>query len=99
MSGGPYLILKHLVPNKNSFSVFIIANYTVGGEPLLIDDHWYVDEHMLKFLGIFYLSTILLFGVYYPTSPIFMYVIIEIVDHLNEFENDDKLREVVSNEI
>jgi hypothetical protein len=46
-------------------------------------------------LGFFYLSTIPLSGVYYPTSPLMMHAIIEIVDHLNQFENDDKLREVV----
>jgi hypothetical protein len=40
----------------------------VGREPLLIDEHWYVSEHMLKFLGLLYLSIVLLFSVYYPTS-------------------------------
>jgi hypothetical protein len=61
----------------------------------LTEEHWYVVEHILKFLGLFYLSTISLFGVYYPTYPLMMYVIIEIADHLNRFENDDRLREVV----
>jgi hypothetical protein len=50
---------------------------------------------MLKFLGLFYLSTVSLSGVYYPTSPLMMHAIIEIADHLNRFENDDTLREVV----
>jgi hypothetical protein len=50
---------------------------------------------MLKFLGLFYISTVSLSGVYYPTSPLMMHVIIEIVDHLSQFENDDRLREVV----
>jgi hypothetical protein len=49
----------------------------------------------LKFLGLLYLSIVSLSGVYYPTSPIMMHIIIEIVDYLNQFENDDKLREVV----
>jgi hypothetical protein len=57
--------------------------------------HWYVAEHMLKFLGLFYLSTISLSGVYYPTSLLMMHDIIEIADHLTQFENDDRLREVV----
>jgi hypothetical protein len=50
---------------------------------------------MLQFLGLFYLSTVSLSGAYYPTSPLMMYSIIEIADHLNQFENDDRLREVV----
>jgi hypothetical protein len=90
-----YLMLKHLVPYKNTFSVFISANYQVGGESLLTEDHWYVVEHMLNFLGLFYLSTVSLLGVYYPTSPLMMYALIEIADHFNQFQNDDKLREVV----
>jgi hypothetical protein len=51
-----------------------------------------IQEHMLKFLGWFYLSTVSLSSVYYPTSLLMMHVIIEIVDHLNQFENDDTLR-------
>lgn len=90
-----YLMLKHLMPYKNTFSVYVSANYQVGGEPLLTEEHWYVAEHMLKFLGLFYLSTVSLSGVYYPTSPLMMHAIIEIADHLNQFENDDRLREVV----
>jgi hypothetical protein len=50
---------------------------------------------MLNFLGLFYLPTVSLSGVYYPTYPLMMHVIIEIGDHLNQYENDDKLREVV----
>jgi hypothetical protein len=61
-------MLKHLVSYKTSFSMYVRANYQVGHEPLLIDEHWYVSEHMLKFLGLLYLSIVLLFSVYYPTS-------------------------------
>jgi hypothetical protein len=78
-----YLMLTHVVPYKHTFSVFISANYPTGGEPLLTDDHWYVAEHMIKFLGLFYISTISLSGVYYPTSPLMMHAIIKIADHLN----------------
>jgi hypothetical protein len=88
-------MLKHLVPDKNTFYVYVSANYQVGGESLLTEEHWYVAEHMLKFLGLFYLSTVSLSGVYYPTSPLMMHAIIEIANHLNQFENDDTLREVV----
>jgi hypothetical protein len=90
-----YLMLKHLAPYKNTFSVFISANYQAGGESLLTEDYWYIAEHMLNFLGLFYLSIVSLSGVYYPTSPLMMHALIEIVDHLNQFKNDDKLRVVV----
>jgi hypothetical protein len=89
-----YLMLKH-VSYKHTFSVFISANYPTRGEPLLTDDHWYVAEHMLKFLGLFYISIVSFSGVYYPTSPLMIHDIIDIVDHLNQFENNDMLREVV----
>jgi hypothetical protein len=42
-----YLMLKHVVPYKNTFFVFISANYLTAGELLLTEEHWYVDEHML----------------------------------------------------
>jgi hypothetical protein len=90
-----YLMLKHLVPYKNTFSVYISVNYQAVGESLLTKDHWYVAEHMLNFLGLFYLSIVSLSGVYYPTSPLMMHVIIEIADHLNQYKNYDKFREVV----
>jgi hypothetical protein len=46
---------------------------------------------VLEFLELFYLSTVSLSGVYYPTSPLMMHVVIEIVAHLNHFENESKL--------
>jgi hypothetical protein len=90
-----YLMLKHLVSYTNTFSVYISANCQAAGESLLTEDHRYVAEHILNFLGLFYLTTVSLSGVYYPTSPLMMHAIIEIADHLNQYENDDKLREVV----
>jgi hypothetical protein len=44
-----YLMLKQLVPYKTTFSMYVSANYQVGGEPLLTEEHWYVVEHILKF--------------------------------------------------
>jgi hypothetical protein len=88
-------MLKHLVPYKNTYSVYISANYHAAGESLLREDHSYVAEHMLNFLGLFYLSIVSLSGVYYPTHPLMMHAIIEIADHLNQYENGDKLGEVV----
>jgi hypothetical protein len=34
-------------------------------------------------------------GIYYPTAPLMMHVIIEIADHLNQFKNDSMLRDVI----
>jgi hypothetical protein len=77
-----YLMLKHLVPYENTFSVFISANYQAGGESLLREDNWYVAEHMLNVLVLFYLSIVSLSDVYYPTS-LMMHALIGIADHLN----------------
>jgi hypothetical protein len=64
-----YLMLKHLVPYKNTFDVFIQIQYPrAGGEPLLMsEDHCYVAEKILVFLELFYDLTCVLSGVYYPT--------------------------------
>ena len=76
------------------FFVFIDTHYKVK-KNLLTSDHWYIVEHVLEFLELFYLSTISLSGVYYPTSPLMMHAVIEIAAHLNRFENDSKLRPVI----
>jgi hypothetical protein len=83
-----YLMLKHLLPYKDTFSVFIHTNYRGASGTLLTQDHWYVVEHILRFLEQFYLSTVSLSAIYYPTAPLMVHVIIEIADHLNQFEND-----------
>jgi hypothetical protein len=90
-----YLMIKHLLPYKDTFSVFIHTNYRGVSGTLLTPDHWYVDEHIMQFLEQFYLSTVSLFGIYYPTAQLMMHVIIEIADHLNQFENDSLLRDVI----
>ncbi|XP_066320504.1 zinc finger BED domain-containing protein RICESLEEPER 3-like [Miscanthus floridulus] len=50
-----YLMLKHLVPYKNVFSVFINSHY---GSQLLTTNHWYFVEKLLEFLELFYDSTV-----------------------------------------
>jgi hypothetical protein len=84
---------KELLPYKDTFFVFIHTNYRGG--TLLTPDHWYVAEHILQFQEQFYLSIISLSGIYYPIAPFMMHAIIEIVDHLNQFENDSLLRDVI----
>ena len=74
-----YLMLKHLIPYRSTFSVFIGANYgLVNGQPLLSDGHWVVAEKMMEFLEMFYESTVVLSGVYYPTSPLMLHHILDI---------------------
>jgi hypothetical protein len=75
--------------------VFIHTNYRGASGTLLTPNHWYVVEHILQFLEQFYLSTISLSGIYYPTTPLMMNAIIEIADHLNQFKNDSLLRDII----
>ena len=49
----------------------------------------------LEFLELFYDSTIVLFGVYYPTAPLMLHNLIEIAGQLKNYENDRMLRELV----
>ncbi|RLM86695.1 hypothetical protein C2845_PM04G22770 [Panicum miliaceum] len=96
-----YLMLKYLVPHKQSFSVFIQTHYSKGeeGSPMLLTNvHWYVVEHILTFLELFYDLTVALSVVYDPTSPLILHHIIEIAGHLNNYENDCLLRSVVVHE-
>ena len=87
-----YLMLKHLLPYKNVFSVFINSYY---GSQLLTTNLWYFAEKLLEFLELFYDSTIVLSGVYYPTSPLVLYHILEIASHLHACEKDQNMRAIV----
>ncbi|WVZ50989.1 hypothetical protein U9M48_002185 [Paspalum notatum var. saurae] len=54
-----YLMLKHLIPYKSTFDVFIQTHYPQREEgALLTNDHWYVGEKILEFLERFYDSTV-----------------------------------------
>jgi hypothetical protein len=72
--------------------VFINSNYN---STLLTNRHWYVARKILEFLEIFYEFTVVLFGVYYPTSPLVLHHLLEIVTHLHEAEKDSNLISVV----
>jgi hypothetical protein len=62
-----YLMLKHLVSYKSTFSIFMDTHYKQAmGQTLLTDDHLYVAEKILSFLELFYESTLELSSVYYP---------------------------------
>ena len=78
-------MLKHLVPYKEVFSVFINSNY---GSALLNPNHWYCAEKILEFLELFYDCTVVLSGVYYPTSPLVLHHVLEIASHLHAAERD-----------
>jgi hypothetical protein len=89
-------MLKHLLPHKNSFSVFITANHPlIDGQPLLIEQHWYVAEKIFEFPEQFYDSTVVLSSIYYPISLLVLHHVLEIASHLNNYENDTDLRDVV----
>jgi hypothetical protein len=85
-----YLMLKHLVPYSEVFSVFINSNY---GSALLSQNHWYIADKVLEFLELFYDCTIVLSGVYYPTSPLVLHQVLEIATHLHACERDLNLRQ------
>ncbi|WVZ97008.1 hypothetical protein U9M48_042575 [Paspalum notatum var. saurae] len=93
-----YLMLKHLIPYRSTFDVFIQTHYPKGdgNTPLLTDQHWYIAEKVLTFLEMFYDATCVLSGVYYPTSPLIMHHILQIANHLDAYENDPLLRTVVA---
>jgi len=64
---------------------------------LLKENDWKAAEKLLLFLEQFYDSTVVLSGVYYPTSPLIMHHVLEIAGHLNTtYERDRDLRNVVA---
>ena len=67
----------------------------VEGHPLLTENDRKAAEKLLLFLEQFYDSTIVLYGVYYPTSLLIMHHVLEIAAHLNTYERDRDLRNVV----
>ena len=87
-----YIMLKHLVPYKDVFSVFINANY---GSTLLTARHQYIAKRILEFLEIFYESTVVLSGVYYPTSLLILHHLLDIASHLHASEKDQNLIAIV----
>ena len=92
-----YLMLKHLIPYISTFSVFFGANYGfVNGQPLLSDGHWVVAEKMMEFLEMFYESTVVLSGVYYPTSPLMLHHILDIAGHLHSKDTDPLIMNILT---
>jgi hypothetical protein len=101
-----YLMFKHIVPCRNTISIFIQSNHPLSsdGSPLLTDNHQYIDDKllsflelfydsMLSFLELFYDSNVTLSVLYYPTSPLMLHHILKIDRHLNAFENDHLFRQ------
>jgi hypothetical protein len=91
-----HLMLKHLIPYKSTFSVFIQTHYhpREEGATLLTNAHWYDGEKILEFLERFYDSTVVMYGAYCPTSPLMLHHILHINKHMNMYENDNLLRHV-----
>ena len=92
-----YLMLKHLIPHRETFFVWITTNYPLkDGESLLTNKHWDIAEKILAFLEQFHDSTVVLSGVYYPTSPLILHHVLEIASHLSQYQFDNDLRFVVN---
>jgi hypothetical protein len=55
-----YLMLKHIVPYKSNFSIWIKTNHPCkeDGSYLLTETHWVVAEKGLSFLELFYESIV-----------------------------------------
>jgi hypothetical protein len=87
-----YLMLKHLIPYSEVFSVFINSHY---GSPLLTQNHWYIAGKVLDFLKMFYDYIVVLSVVYYPTNPLVLHQVLEIATHLHACERDLNLRQSV----
>ena len=54
--------------------------------------HWYVAEQIMVFLELFYDSTVVLSSVYYPTAPLVLHHILDIVELLHKAERDQNFR-------
>ena len=67
----------------------------VASSVALTTNHWYFAEKLLELLELFYDSTVVLSGVYYPTSPLVLHHILEIASHLHACEQDHNLRAIV----
>ncbi|XP_039787014.1 zinc finger BED domain-containing protein RICESLEEPER 2-like [Panicum virgatum] len=92
-----YLMLKHLFPHKSPFPTFIQAQYPrdEGESLLLTEDHWMMAQKVLSFLELFYDATVILSGVYYPTSSLMIHYLVKISMHLKNYANDVHIRSVV----
>lgn len=87
-----YLMLQLVLRDKIQFSAFVNQHFPQeDGYVLLGDDTWHVVESIVQFLQTFYDSTVSLSGVYYPTSHMIVHHILEIAQHLKEYENDPTL--------
>ena len=60
--------------------------------PTIYDKDWYVVEVFIKFLKIFYDSTVLLSGVFYPTSHLALHQVLEMSEMLHSYKDDVVLK-------
>ena len=52
-------------------------------------------KKLLEFFELFYGAIVTLSSVYYPTSPLVVHNILNMFQHLNQYENDELLRHVI----
>ena len=88
-----YLMLKDAIGYKNVISMF----YNTRKNSILLSDvDWFIAEKMVDFLETFYDATVVLSGVYYPTSPLVFTQLMLISSLFAEYRNDDLFQLIVA---
>ena len=87
-----YLMLKNAIEYKNVISMFYNTKHNMI---LLSDVDWFIAERMIYFLETFYDATVLLSGVYYPTSPLVFTQLMLISSLFSEYRNDNLFKLIV----
>ena len=87
-----YLMLKNAIEYKNVISMFYNTKHN---NILLSDVDWFIAERMIYFLENFYDATVLLSGVYYPTSPLVFTQLMLISSLFCEYRNDNLFKLIV----
>ena len=86
-----YLMLLNALEYETPISGFYNLKMSQVGSPLLTPDDWHVAKVFVEFLKVFYDSTVILSGVYYPTSSLAIHHVVEMSELLNNYREDDIL--------
>ena len=86
-----YLMLQNALDYDTPISGFYNMKMSELGRPTLTSDDWHVTKIFVEFLKVFYDSTVILSGVFYPTSSLAIHHIVEMFELLNNYREDDIL--------
>ncbi|KAK2655800.1 hypothetical protein Ddye_008852 [Dipteronia dyeriana] len=89
-----YLMLQNCLEYDTTITCFYNMKLTKTGQlspKLLSTDDWYVAKIFVQFLKFFYNATVILSGVYYPTSSQAIHHIVEMSELLNSYREDEHL--------